>query len=82
MFKLLKDAFKVKDIRSKILFTVFVLFVYTNIISATIKPVASTQLQPVIKEFKALIEHDPIVRMYITQMIEQIPPNNKNIKNA
>jgi preprotein translocase subunit SecY len=28
MFKLLKDAFKVKDIRSKILFTVFVLFVF------------------------------------------------------
>ena len=28
MLKLLKDAFKVKDIRSKILFTVFVLFVF------------------------------------------------------
>ncbi|ALS01952.1 preprotein translocase subunit SecY [Enterococcus silesiacus] len=28
MFKLLKDAFKVKDIRSKILFTVFILFVF------------------------------------------------------
>ncbi len=28
MFRLLKDAFKVKDIRSKILFTVFVLFVF------------------------------------------------------
>ena len=28
MFKLLKDAFKVRDIRSKIFFTVFVLFVF------------------------------------------------------
>lgn len=28
MFKLLKDAFKVKDIRSRILFTVFVLFIF------------------------------------------------------
>ncbi|MGC3569745.1 preprotein translocase subunit SecY, partial [Enterococcus faecalis] len=28
MFKLLKNAFKVKDIRSKILFTVFILFVF------------------------------------------------------
>ncbi|MEI5994458.1 preprotein translocase subunit SecY [Candidatus Enterococcus mansonii] len=28
MFKLLKDAFKVKDIRSKILFTVFILFIF------------------------------------------------------
>lgn len=28
MFKLLKDAFKVKDIRSKIFFTIFILFVF------------------------------------------------------
>jgi len=28
MFKLLKEAFKVKDIRSKILFTIFILFVF------------------------------------------------------
>lgn len=30
---------------------------------------------PVIGEFRELIAHDPVVRMYLTEMIEQIPPN-------
>jgi phosphatidylserine decarboxylase len=30
-------------------------------------------LKPVIKEFKALIDRDPTVRMYFTQMIDQVP---------
>jgi phosphatidylserine decarboxylase len=30
-------------------------------------------LHPVIEEFHALIDRDPVVRMYLTQMIEQIP---------
>jgi phosphatidylserine decarboxylase len=30
-------------------------------------------LKPVIKEFKALIDSDPTVRMYFTQMIDQVP---------
>lgn len=34
---------------------------------------ADQQLHPVILEFQELIQHDPVVRMYMTQMIEQIP---------
>ena len=30
-------------------------------------------LHPVIEEFRELIDRDPIVRMYLTQMIEQVP---------
>jgi phosphatidylserine decarboxylase len=30
-------------------------------------------LQPVIEEFAKLIDDDPVVRMYVTQMIEQVP---------
>ena len=30
-------------------------------------------LEPVIEEFRELIERDPVVRMYVTQMIEQVP---------
>ena len=33
----------------------------------------SLELHPVIIEFQRLIDSDPIVRMYVTQMIEQIP---------
>jgi phosphatidylserine decarboxylase len=32
-------------------------------------------LHPVIVEFQELIANDPIVRMYMTQMIEQVPPS-------
>jgi phosphatidylserine decarboxylase len=35
------------------------------------------QRLPVIQEFSDLIESDPVVRMYITRMIEQIPPKYK-----
>ena len=30
-------------------------------------------LHPVIQELRELIDNDPIVRMYFTQMIEQVP---------
>jgi phosphatidylserine decarboxylase len=30
-------------------------------------------LHPVIEEFRKLIDDDPVVRMYVTQMIEQVP---------
>ena len=30
-------------------------------------------LHPVIEEFRELIERDPVVRMYLTQMVEQVP---------
>jgi len=33
----------------------------------------TVELKPVIKEFKALIDSDPTVRMYFTQMIDQVP---------
>ncbi|QEH32723.1 phosphatidylserine decarboxylase [Aquisphaera giovannonii] len=33
----------------------------------------ATRLQPVVQELKDLIDRDPIVRMYFTQMIEQVP---------
>lgn len=35
------------------------------------------KFHPVILEFKALIERDPVVRMAITSMIDQIPSNHK-----
>ena len=35
-------------------------------------------LRPVIQEFSALIERDPVVRMLVTQMIEQIPAKYKS----
>lgn len=45
MLKLLKDAFKVKDIRSKILFTVFVLFVFRLGAHITVPGVNASSLQ-------------------------------------
>lgn len=30
-------------------------------------------LHPVIREFRSLIDTDPVVRMYLTEMIEQVP---------
>jgi phosphatidylserine decarboxylase len=34
-------------------------------------------LHPVIAEFQDLISHDPVVRMYMTEMISQIPRSRK-----
>ena len=34
-------------------------------------------LHTVIEEFRALIDRDPVVRMYLTQMIEQVPHTKK-----
>lgn len=47
MFKLLKDAFKVKDIRSRILFTVFILFVFRLGAHITVPGVDASRLQTV-----------------------------------
>ncbi|HEX3711945.1 MAG TPA: phophatidylserine decarboxylase associated domain-containing protein, partial [Trebonia sp.] len=33
----------------------------------------SRPLHPVIEEFKALIDSDPVIRMYLNQMIAQVP---------
>lgn len=42
----------------------------------------STKFHPVILEFIKIIDEDPVVRMYLTQMIEQIPQNQRNLKNV
>lgn len=47
MFKLLKDAFKVKDIRSRILFTVFILFIFRLGTHITIPGVNAASLQDI-----------------------------------
>ena len=47
MFKLLKDAFKVKDIRSRILFTVFILFIFRLGTHITIPGVNAAALQDI-----------------------------------
>jgi len=41
----------------------------------------TVELKPVIKEFKALIDSDPTVRMYFTQMVDQVPGYYKNNPN-
>lgn len=44
--------------------------------------ITNTKFQPVILELKKLIDEDPVVRMYLTQMIEQIPQRHKNLKDV
>src|SRR5690242_9883032 len=38
-------------------------------------------LHPVIREFEELVARDPIVRMYPTGMIRQVPDSGKQIQN-
>ncbi|NLM67103.1 MAG: preprotein translocase subunit SecY [Enterococcus sp.] len=47
MLKLLKDAFKVKEIRSKILFTVFILFIFRLGTHITVPGVDASRLQSI-----------------------------------
>ena len=47
MLKLLKDAFKVKDIRSRILFTVLILFVFRIGAHVTVPGVDANRLQDI-----------------------------------
>lgn len=44
-----------------------------EIIGEAIRQKRGETLNPVIREFQKLIDDDPIVRMYMTQMIQQIP---------
>lgn len=37
-------------------------------------------LQPVLAEFQALIDSDPVVRMYLNEMIAQVPRNRQYSK--
>lgn len=39
------------------------------------------KLDRVVEEFRKLIEDDPIVRMYITQMIEQVPEKKRHLRD-
>ena len=41
----------------------------------------TVELKPVMKEFKVLIDSDPTVRMYFTQMIDQVPAYYKHNPN-
>jgi len=62
------------------LVSVFVLWLGTlTLVSAS--PTTS-QFHPVIKEFSYLIQQDPIVRMYVTEMIDQLPSGQKNVKDV
>ena len=47
MFKLLKDAFKVKDIRSRIFFTVLILFVFRLGTHITVPGVDASRLREI-----------------------------------
>ncbi|WP_338475865.1 preprotein translocase subunit SecY [Tetragenococcus halophilus] len=47
MLKLLKDAFKVKDIRSRILFTIFILFIFRVGTHVTVPGVDAAELQTI-----------------------------------
>jgi len=40
------------------------------------------EYQPVILEFRELIENDSVVRMYISEMIDQVPQKHRNIKDV
>ena len=51
---------------------------FSNRVEAKPGPV---KLHPVMLEFKELIETDPVVRLYITEMISQVPHNRKYRKN-
>jgi phosphatidylserine decarboxylase len=50
-----------------------VLIRWLEIIRAAIRKKRKKTLHPVIRKFQKLIDDDPVVRMYMTQMIQQIP---------
>jgi phosphatidylserine decarboxylase len=43
---------------------------------------STVEFHPVIKEFNILLQQDPIVRMYVTEMIDQLPEGQKNVKDV
>lgn len=49
-----------------------------EIITQAVEERRGEPLHPVIEEFHDLIDKDPVVRMYMTQMIEQIPKKYRN----
>jgi phosphatidylserine decarboxylase len=49
---------------------------FTNKVDAKYKG-KEVKLHPVIEEFRELLDHDPIVRLYVTQMVEQVPHRRK-----
>jgi len=51
------------------------------ITSANPQQSSTVEFHPVIKEFNILLQQDPIVRMYVTEMIDQLPERQKNVKD-
>jgi len=52
------------------------------ITSANPQQSSTVEFHPVIKEFNILLQQDPIVRMYVTEMIDQLPEGQKNVKDV
>jgi phosphatidylserine decarboxylase len=52
------------------------------ITSANPQQSSTVEFHPVIKEFNILLQQDPIVRMYVTEMIDQLPERQKNVKDV
>lgn len=46
---------------------------YLNELRAKVKRKAITDISPVMKNFKKVIDNDPVIRMYFTKMIDQVP---------
>lgn len=61
-----------------VLFVILILFFFAAGTNGEGIKEAKVELKPVMKEFKALIDSDPTVRMYFTQMIDQVPGYYKN----
>jgi len=61
---------------------VFVLLSNVTSVSASPQNVSDVRSHPVIKEFNNLLQQDPIVRMYVTEMIDQLPRGHKNVKDV
>lgn len=62
----------------------FFFLIFTSFSVSTEKGEKYENFHPVILEFKKLIDDDPVVRMYLTQMIKQIPQEYKtqHLKNV
>ncbi|MGD2113971.1 MAG: phosphatidylserine decarboxylase family protein [Acidobacteriota bacterium] len=50
---------------------------WSGVIREAVEERRGQELHPAILEFRQLIDEDPVVRMYMTQMIEQIPDRYK-----
>jgi len=66
----------------KLIFFLVAVFVFlSGTITFVCADPTTPQFHPVIKEFSDLLNQDPIVRMYVAQMVDQLPKKNKNVKD-